>query len=522
MKKTNNSFFKILLAVGLITVLLAQLSACDTEPAGNSSSNSSVSTDDKLGNIEVTEKLESAKELPEYSVDTTNADLNATNKGYAEKEANALREEIKNTDNTTSIYSVSGKKYYISPNGDDSNDGLSPETSLKTVSAVGKIGLNPGDAVLFERGYVYRFKNAIAVKDGITYGSFGEGLKPAIYGSPMNAAKVDWFPSKKKNVWHTDYLYGQPSGLFIDYGKVVGRLKNAGIGTLEKNGDFYHDTASGILYMYCDLGNPANEYESIEISPSTPIFNIPKGTENVVIDNICLKYGAYGIAGGEWTNVSVTNCEFGYIGGMVGESVRRGNAIEIYDGPNKNIKIEHNWVYQTFDSAITWQGRSKKDTVYENISFSDNLLEYNNADFEFWESEGVILKDFKVKNNIMRFTSAGWGTRADDGGIRGIEGCFFGHVNSMNIKGSIEITNNIMDCPAREIIALDARPEQRSSFSIRDNKVYLSKAIRTTNVVLKGFPTANAVSSKISAANVTELREALSIFDSTIKVFWNN
>ena len=52
--------------------------------------------------------------------------------------------------------SVSGNIYYVSESGSDSNDGLSELKPLKTLYGVSGLSLNAGDAVLFERGGIYR------------------------------------------------------------------------------------------------------------------------------------------------------------------------------------------------------------------------------------------------------------------------------------------------------------------------------------------------------------------------------
>ncbi|MBR4099512.1 MAG: hypothetical protein IKK55_00795 [Clostridia bacterium] len=511
------------------TKLPVSSDASSTDSSADSSADSSDITDDESethntvsvhpisGEINAVGSIVSAEVAEtEKSVQLYDADLSTSLKGYAEKEATARRNEILKTPNTEELYDIKGTKYYISGDGDDKNDGRTPETAFKTIDALELVDLNKGDAVLFERGYVYRFKRTISVKSGITYGSYGKGNKPAIYGSPFNAAKSVWTPSKKKNVWQTDFSFERACGVFFDYGTSFGSLKNAGIGALDKNGDFYHDYLGGTIYVYSDKGNPANVYESIEISPSMHIFRLD-GVKDVVIDNFSIKYGSYGVVGGMWENVYVTNCEMGYIGGMVGTDVRRGNAIEFMSNDNSNVFCDHNWIYQTFDSAITWQGYSSSGSIYKNISFSDNLLEYNNADFEFWEDEGVIIDGFVMDNNIMRFTSLGWGTRE---GIRGIEGCYLGNLREMIILEPIEMTNSIIDCPGRQIVNLKANVEQKNQFVTANNKYFVKGSYRTLDVVLKYFPDEVAAAGDIKAYNLEGLKQAFSRFDPTAELKW--
>ena len=94
--------------------------------------------------------------------------------GGSDVEAEALRQSILNTKDELV---VTGTTYYVSPKGDDANDGTSPETAWQTMDAVinNTPLLQAGDAVLFERGYIYRRKSTLFVKSGVTYGAYGEG-----------------------------------------------------------------------------------------------------------------------------------------------------------------------------------------------------------------------------------------------------------------------------------------------------------------------------------------------------------
>ena len=50
-------------------------------------------------------------------------------------------------------------------------------------------------------------------------------------------------------------------------------------------------------------------------------------------------------------------------------------------------------------------------------------MEFNNADFEWFDKNNALFKNFHCDRNIMRFTCLGWGTQPDGIQIRGIEGC---------------------------------------------------------------------------------------------------
>jgi|LSQX01.2.fsa_nt_gb hypothetical protein len=448
-------------------------------------------------------------------------------KGYAEKEAAALRESILNTGNTEEYYKITGTKYYVSPSGDDNNPGTSPDKPLRTAEKVSLLPLKAGDAVLFERGGVYRITQTIVCVEGVIYGSYGKGDKPAIYGSPQNyAADNIWKPTNKKNVWKAEFPYKQVGSIVFNHGEEVGILKVAGLDQLNANTQFYHNGDDGIVYLYCDKGNPSKVYKDIELCSEMFIFNIPIRVSNVTIDNLCLKYSGYGAVNCWYrnNNITVTNCEIGFMGGVQSSNVRLGNAIGFWEG-NKGLVVEHNWVYQTFDTAISPQGFGGVGCVYENISFCNNLLEYNNADYEWFEVKGSEWRNIKCDGNIMRFTSLGWGTRLNDAGIRGIEGCIRAETTEVTFE-KFTFRNNIIDCPGRDIINWMLTPEQFAGFDVGNNTVYVKASYRAVYpynpAFLRGLHLTGTGSVIINATNQSELETIWKYWDKspTSKVYW--
>lgn len=61
--------------------------------------------------------------------------------GYLEPQADELRAKILNSPNTEEIYEIKGTKYYVSANGNDENDGLSPEKAICSIDAIEKLPL---------------------------------------------------------------------------------------------------------------------------------------------------------------------------------------------------------------------------------------------------------------------------------------------------------------------------------------------------------------------------------------------
>lgn len=390
------------------------------------------------------------------------------NKGNSDKQAEELRNQILNTHNTLELYNIKGTVYYVSPHGDDSNDGKTPQTAFRSTKA--KIFnmniLKEGDAVLFERGGVWRLTTAIKCRAGVTYGSYGEGEKPTFYGSPYNYAdKNFWIPSNRENVWKVSIADSDIGLVVLNHGELVGVKKLNGLIALENNGDYYFNKSQDVLYMYCDKGNPGKVYDDIELGLNKAAFSVSR-TDNVTIDNIRVKYiGRFGVDIGTSDYTIITNCEFGFIGGAIhGGTTRLGNGIQAWDGAVGH-KVENCWLYQIYDAALTWQGdetysyddaKAKadnyKDMTYKDITYKNNLIEYSTYSFEFWHGNHKIngekmsytnafVENFVCSNNISRFAGYGWGKQRAD--HTGNHICVFER-SFPNAKGN-KITDNIFD-----------------------------------------------------------------------------
>jgi len=87
-------------------------------------------------------------------------------------------------------------------NGNDLNNGLSPDTAWKTISKVNSFSFKAGDKILFKRGCVWR-ETLIVSSSGeegnpITFGAYGEGERPRITGADI---VENWIDSNSDGVW---------------------------------------------------------------------------------------------------------------------------------------------------------------------------------------------------------------------------------------------------------------------------------------------------------------------------------
>ena len=395
-----------------------------------------------------------------------------TLKDYIAK-AEALTEEIKNSPTNVTY---TGTAYYISPFGNDDNDGLTPETAWKSVSKIsGALFLKPGDAVLFERGGTYRYVNAIKTVGGVTYSAYGSGAKPRLIGSLNASSESEWKETQYPGVyeytaeklpstrdvgvivfdngaaWGVKHQNNTPinvasNGLeTIDYGTPV--MKNAG--ELKYDLAFWHDHTSETLYLYSKDGNPAERFSSVEIVDYG--HGMSGDGNNVTIDNLdFFGFGSHGIGYSTTHGLTVQYCTFSFIGGSLqAPTVRFGNAVEIF-GSGKDFTIHHCYADNVYDCCwtIQYQGDSKGvDMYFENVDFYSNVCYYSNTGLEVWLYNGAndkTLAEFSIKNmrlhdNYTLYNGYGWSQQRPNKNANN----FYGATGGGIVYENCSVDNNV-------------------------------------------------------------------------------
>lgn len=342
--------------------------------------------------------------------------------------------------------------WYISNTGNDENRGDSPEQAWATIAGMQahEDAIGEGDAVLFERGGVFR--GHIVARSGVTYAAYGSGDKPCIYGSRQNYADAAW-QSVGENVWCMDLPADAADvGIMVfNHGEDVG-FKKPKQTDLINDGDFCCDEAHVWLKMHT---NPSDVYDSIEIGELFHLFLMTQGTHDVTIENLTLKYtGGMAVEGitDVW-NITVRGCEMGWLGGSLlpgykDGNVRFGNGIEFWRGC-RQVLIEYCWIYQIYDTGFSHQGRGEFDV--EDLVFRCNLVEYTAfASIEFWAPVKAIntMRRIRYEDNILRFAGYSWGAdqRHD---FQSVHICTTG---SDNVCQDFVIRNNILDTAAGKLL----------------------------------------------------------------------
>lgn len=345
-------------------------------------------------------------------------------------------QEMKNSVINTKNYAPKGERViYVSNGGNDANDGLTPETAIASCARVNEV-VQPGDAVLFERGG--HFRGHIAVNQpGVTYSSYGEGVKPIIDGSPRNFASPDlWEKTEIDNVWHltekiknVGLAHFDPSYTYGEYNETYGTMKYRGgndsfetYADLKKDLEFYSDYDTQDFYLYSEK-NPGDRFMDIELAEFGTIF--AGKADDVTIDGLWITHtGSHGMgSAGGCKNRVVKNCVFSWIGGSIlsinfrntGRPVRYGNAVEIYGGCD-GYRVENNWMYQIYDTAVTHQFSGGNVECHQhNVVYKDNLMEFCFWFIEYYNADCLgnpqSVKNVYMSGNFCRFGGYGWGCK---------------------------------------------------------------------------------------------------------------
>ena len=297
---------------------------------------------------------------------------------------------------------VKGKKYYLSADGDDNNDGLTPETAWSTLKRITEFEFEKGDGVYLRRGDLWR--GNMVLQSGVTYQAYGEGKKPQIFLSFDGKTIGEWVKTDIKNVWVLDtVLEAADIGLVVfDGGKKYGEKKKQ-ISELENELDFYYsgnwvhvqsEKRERKLYLYCSLGNPNDVFSEIELSRTGHVIQIPNFSHDIKVHNLDMRYGQDFFFHDGSKNVGLTYCFFAWMGGHYGYEAINSGCYRYGGGGGvwracENMKFEHCFFTQHFDCATTPQffGDANEPCYFKNYSMKSCLVEYCEFSFEYYSTK---------------------------------------------------------------------------------------------------------------------------------------
>lgn len=437
-----------------------------------------------------------------------------------DSQANAMRKAIINSKDS----GLKGTKtFYVSYRGSDFNEGTSPDQAWQTISMVNamKGSIPKGAVVLFERGGVYR--GSLKLKSDCSYGAYGTGPKPCLYGSKKNYADESlWKKSKsKKNAWEIKVDEDEVGNIVFDHGKKVAVKVAPGAKELK---DYTFVFNKGTLTLYISE-NPAKLYSDIEISGHDYIID-GHTVNNVVIENLCVKYcSSIGISlsafdNNPCKNIVIRNCEVGYIGGGdAGDGIPIGNGIQFWAGIKGGV-IENCWVYECLDAGLTNQGWQ---CTQREVTFKNNLIEYCVYPIEVFVQSAGAIENCLYTGNLLRFAGYGWSDpttrRGEDWAGSDVASANFWGTNT-NVgrykATNVVFENNILDTSWKFLLNVTS-PNQTDRVTVRNNTYYQKKS-STACIGTDGAIEVAGTIGNVRAENLAQVKEIIAKLDPTAKL----
>jgi len=350
--------------------------------------------------------------VPETTAPVTSATvLSAEKDAELHADLQARIDEILNT-KTEIVHSdtyipgetYTGTAYYVSNDGDDNNDGLTPETAWQSVSKLlqeldqreGCV-LKPGDAIFLRRGDTFRLPdwNLFVSLSGVSISAYGDGEKPIITASSENGSGAEkweliYEDDSGKKIWKfykdmrdvsmivlndgeafstrvyeffgengyvscedTDWWMHEDNGVTLSdtllslEESMTEDLNMISRPAWYKNDDGrVCDFTKGPVYLRCDSGNPGDLYSSIEFTEADRNGIMGLNASDCVLDNISFRSAGYTYIGGAKgiKNIIIQNCEFAYGGGCV-------DSFESDDMGNHRIIVHGDGIYGVGQNA---------------------------------------------------------------------------------------------------------------------------------------------------------------------------
>ncbi len=321
----------------------------------------------------------------------------------------------------SSFYNTYATNYYISNDGNNGENGLSPETAWETAYNLLTTTLQPGDSVLFRCGDIWRTTNFNINQSGtpeayITIASYGVGDKPKLLGSrPITT----WTQhASLANVWvnadFDDYpgVGGAIAQLFLHKTGTVDNMDRDSItwGNIlisqdptEMNQDYQWTYSNeGVIWLYYS-GNPNDDFEYTE-APQTTNFIEINHQDYIAFNNLEIAFCSLsGIRDSypmlNQKGLKVTNCYIHHIG---------------YKGSPKayGVYLSHSDAYYAYNEIHDCGRRSLSlsilDGNFDNGRMENVVIEHNHF-HHGWHTTGIdgiigagdVVDSIIIRNNFF-------------------------------------------------------------------------------------------------------------------------
>lgn len=322
-------------------------------------------------------------------------------------------------------------KYYVSNDGNNTNDGLTPETSWQTLNKVQQVidSFEDGDVIAFKAGDTFNGRCEIDVDFAIplVLTKYGNGPKPKFTGT---GGKIDWLFYMNRN-----------SGVVLDNLHITSPTLSDSDRTIASLIDvaILMEITTGIIIQNCEFDKVGIAANIVEGSNNEFIYNNVSNLRMIKIDGGGDDdYGANGILLANTTSNLIQGNYFNGCWAVSPDYGLDGGAIEFYGADTNDNVIVHNTIT---DSLIIAEFGSGSAGTISNNTFAYNKF-INNGSL-FYRNAGtfnVAVTNLNVYNNVIIETIVG---RLDEecmissGGTPG--------ANTINFIGNIVQINTNLD-----------------------------------------------------------------------------
>ncbi len=282
-----------------------------------------------------------------FTVSVTAAD---SNESMREAVAGTLADIGASADDGVSGEVPNIRAFYIDPNGDDSADGLTPQTAWKTLDNLANKYFSAGEGVLFKRGGYWNGTSTVPFQGArqgtadnpVVFSAYGTGPRPVIdftvtQEPPWAAAGAGVYTTPLDLVYRLRRLY-------VDGEEVLDATSYAELVSHEKY-KYWHDKDNDLLYIHFD---PAGK--NIKYSTTYSLLSFGGGSKHITVSDLDIRGGIFSLRFPQTENVIIKNNNLGE-GSLIGISITGKNHF-IYNNVIDSVRPK----YDYGDSSSTAHG----------------------------------------------------------------------------------------------------------------------------------------------------------------------
>ncbi len=292
--------------------------------------------------------------------------------------------------------------YVDAQNGDDNNDGLSPDTAYKTLQKAATHFFGPGDKLLLKKGGTFvgnvTLQGLGLANRRIYIGAYGEGADPVIAGESGTAVTL-----KMDHVTFENIEITNPNGLSAM------RLENNHTGAVK-----------GIIIQNCYIHDVNNEVQLFTYSSGGIHYEVHDKTAPTWFEDLVIRQNTFqdlartavygttswagrdGVSGGGWGSGATNNAIDDDTGWFPAKNVSitdntmhstQGDSVVIIGA--RNLRIARNFVYNAFcvksevlTHILQTQGTNRAAVALWSLNCNDVYVEHNEVSYTNLPSEG--------------------------------------------------------------------------------------------------------------------------------------